>query len=110
MAATRFTLGQLTVAYEVKLIDCISNTPFDVSDIATVSMVFTKNDGTTFSKAAELVTDPDAMTEKLIQYRNNPPETSILDLLGSWTYQGAGVLNDGGTFRTSERKVFWVVP
>lgn len=107
---TRFTLNQLTIDYEVKLIDCISNTPFDVSDIATVSIVFTKYNGITFSKDATLITDPEVPADKLIQYRNNPPQLSILDLLGSWSYQGAGILNDGGNFRTSERKIFWVVP
>ena len=108
--ATSFTLGQLTVSYEVKLINCISDTPFDVSDIATVSIEFTKYDGTKFSKPATLVDDTENPPDKLIQYRNVPNETSILDLLGSWTYQGAGVLNDGGNFKTSERKIFWVVP
>lgn len=107
--ATSFTLGQLTTLWEVKLINCISNTPFDVSQISSVSIVFTKYDGTVFSKAATLVTDPQVPADKLIQYRNIPPETSILDLIGDWTYAGSGVLTDGGTFRTSEKKVFWVV-
>lgn len=108
--ATRFTLDQLTTTWEVKLINCVSDTPFDVSDIDTVSIVFTKPNGIIFSKDATLITDPQSPTEKLIQYRNIPPESSILDLIGSWTYAGAGVLNDGGNFRTSEKKVFWVVP
>ena len=107
--ATTFTLNQLTVPYEVKLINCISDTPFDVSQIDTVSIVFTKYDGTVFSKPATLITDPQVPADKLIQYRNLPPEESILDLIGSWTYAGAGVLTDGGSFRTSEKKVFWVV-
>lgn len=110
MTATKFTFGQLTTTWEVKLIDCISDTPFDISKIDTVSIVFTDNDGTVFSKDATLIPDPEAPTEKLIQYRNLPPEESILDLLGSWSYAGSGVLLDGGTFRTSETKVFWVVP
>lgn len=108
--ATSFTFGQLTTTWEVKLINCISDTPFDVSQIDTVSIVFTKNDGIVFSKDATLITDPQVPADKLIQYRNLPPELSILDLTGSWTYAGAGVLLDGGNFRTSEKKVFWVVP
>jgi len=109
--ATKFTLDQLTTTWEVKLIDCISDAAFDVSSIDTVSIVFTKNNGVKISKDAELVEDlPDNPGEFFIQYRNIPPEESILDLLGDWTYQGAGVLIDGSNFKTSERTIFWVDP
>lgn len=108
--ATKFTLGQLTTTWEVKLTDCISDTAFDTSQIDTVSIVFTKNNGIVFTKDATLITDPENPTEKLIQYRNIPPELSILDLIGNWSYAGAGVLINGGNFRSSEKKIFWVVP
>lgn len=106
---TNFTLGQLTTTWEVKLINCISDTPFNVDNIDTVAIAFKKSDGTKFSKDGDLIVDPENPTEKLIQYRNIPPEISILDLLGNWSYSGAGVLNDGGNFRTSQKKIFWVV-
>ena len=105
--ATRFTLNQLSTTWEVKLINCVSGTPFDPNKISTVSIVFTKSDGTKFSKAGTLEDDNGG---KKIQYRNIPSQISILDLLGSWSYAGAGVLTDGGNFRTSEIKIFWVVP
>ena len=108
--ALEFTLGQLTTTWEVKLTDCVSDEVRDTADIDTVSIVFTKHDGTKFTKTATLITDPDAPTEKLIQYRNIPPESSILDLIGDWSYAGSVVLIDTGSFRTSEKRVFWVVP
>ena len=104
-----FTQDQLTVTYEVKLINCSSNTPFNTSDIATVSVVFTKPDGTKLVKAATLVVDTQNPGQFFIQYRNIPPETSILDLLGGWSYAGAGTLIDGGSFVTNEKQIFWVV-
>lgn len=109
MMATEFNLGQLGVTFEVKLIDCISDTAFDTSQIDTVFIQFRKTDGTVFEKVADLVTDPEIPAEKLIQYRNIPPETSILDVMHGWEYAGGGVLTNGGTFRTSEKKLFWVV-
>ena len=108
--ALTFTLDQLTTTWEVKLTDCSSGQVRDTSDISSVGITFTKSDGTTFTKTGTLITDPSAPTEKLIQYRNIPPETSILDLLGEWEYAGFVVLTDTGSFRTSERQVFWVVP
>jgi len=108
--ALNFTLNQLTTTWEVKLTDCSSGQVRITTDISSVGITFTKVDGTTFTKTGTLIDDPQAPTEKLIQYRNIPPEASILDLLGSWTYAGFVVLTDTGTFRTSEKKVFWVVP
>ncbi len=104
-----FTQDQLTVTYEVKLTNCESGVVFNTSSIDTVSIVFTKNDGTKLEKEAELVADTENPGEFFIRYRNIPPDESILDLLGSWSYAGAGVLVDGGNFVTSEKKVFWVV-
>ncbi len=105
-----FTLNQLGTTWKVKLINCISDQVVTTANIATQSIVFTKNNGIKFSKVAELVADPENVGEFFIQYRNIPPEDSILDLLGDWTYQGAGVLIDGSNFRTSERRIFWVEP
>jgi len=94
----------------VKLINCISSQVVTTANIASQTIEFTKPNGTKFSKDATLVEDlPDNPGEFFIQYRNIPPEISILDLIGDWTYQGAGILIDGSNFRTSERTVFWVV-
>lgn len=82
----------------------------DTGNIASVSIVFTKPDGTKFSKDATLEVDTENPLEFFIQYRNIPTEESIFDLLGHWTYQGAGILTDDSNFTTSERTVFWVVP
>lgn len=103
-----FTLNQLGTTWKVKLINCLSSQVVSTANIDTVSIIFTKPDGTIFSKDAELVPDTENAGEFFIQYRNIPPEESILDLIGSWTYQGAGVLIDDSNFRTSERVIFWV--
>lgn len=87
----------------------MSNQVVTTANIDTVSIVFTKPNGVKFEKTATLEDDPENPTEKFIQYRNIPPTESILDLIGNWTYQGAGVLIDGSNFRTSERTIFWVV-
>lgn len=109
--AERFTLDQLGTTWKVKLIDCISDQVVSTANIDTVSIEFTKNDGVKISKDATLEEDlPDNPGEFFIQYRNIPPEVSILDLLGDWTYQGAGVLIDGSNFKTSERRIIWVDP
>ena len=105
-----FTLGQLTTTWEVKLTNCDSNTPFETSDIDKVSIVFTKPDGTKLVKAATLIPDTTNPGEFLIQYRNIPPEESILDdSTSSWSYAGAGVLMDGGSFVTNEKQIFMVI-
>jgi hypothetical protein len=103
------TLDQLGTTWKVKLIDCISDQVVTTTNIASQSIEFTKSDGTKISKPATLEEDTENSGEFFIQYRNIPPEESILDLIGSWTYQGAGILIDGSNFRTSERTVFWVV-
>jgi len=105
-----FTLDQLGTLFKVKLTNCISNQVVTTANIASQSILFTKPDGIKFTKAATLEDDLDNPPEKFIQYRNIPPEDSIFDLIGDWTYQGAGVLIDGSNFRTSERKIIWVEP
>ena len=103
------TLNQLGLSFKVKLTNCISNQVVTTGNITSQTIDFTKTDGTKFSKAATLEPDVANPGEFFIQYRNIPPESSILDLIGEWTYQGGGTLNDGSNFRTSERKIFWVV-
>ena len=108
MTCDRYSLDQLGVLFQVKLIDCLSDTPFDVSDVSAVSIVFYKPDGTRFEKPATLVEDPDNLSEFFIQYHNTTPEDSILDLRGAWEYAGAAVLSTSDNLQTSQRKVFWV--
>lgn len=111
-----FSLDQLGVRFTVKLIDCISDTLFDVSDVEPGStfIKFYKPDGSSFQKAAILIPDPENIDEFIIEYINGndgiPPETvSILDDNTShWEYAGGGVLTNGDNFQTSQRKVIWV--
>lgn len=97
------------IIFRVKLIDCIASIPFDIDQIIDQSIEFTRPDGSKFSKTATLLSDVDNPGTFFLQYRNIFPEESILDLIGSWTYQGAGILSDSSDFRTSERTIFWVV-
>ena len=108
--ALEYTVDQTGTTWEVKLTNCESGAVFETSDIDTVSIVFTKENGSTFSKDATLEADTENPGEFFIQYRNLGSEESILDLIGVWTYAGGGVLIDGSTFRTSEKQIFWVVP
>lgn len=109
MVCDQYSLDQLGVKFEVKLIDCESDTPFDTGDIVSQTIVFYKPDGTKFSKVATLVEDlPDNPGEFLIQYINTTPEESILDLIGSWEYAGAAILTTGDNLQSSQRKIFWV--
>lgn len=108
--ATQFTLDQLGIIFRVKLTDCISSTPVTTANISSQSIEFTRPDGSKFSKPATLLADVANPGEFFLQYRNIPPESSILNQIRDWTYQGAGILTDGSNFKTSERKIFWVVP
>lgn len=103
-----FTLLSGSVTFKVKLLNCETGGVFDINDVATQQIDFIKPDGTKFSKTGTLEEDTANPGEFFIQYRNIPPEDSILDLIGDWTYQGAGTLNNTSPFRTSEKKVFWV--
>ena len=108
--AVTFSLNQESGKWRVKIIGD-GGEPFDVNDIDTVSIVFYKPDGTRFVKPGELVEDlPDNPGEFFIQYINDPPEESILDLIGKWEYSGAGTLVvTEAFFETSQRAVFWVL-
>lgn len=108
--ALTFSLDQNGVLFRVKLIDCISDTPFDTDDVDTVSIIFYKHNGESFSKVAELKEDDTTAGEFYITYQNTFPEESILDLRGQWEYSGAAVLKTtSDNLQTSQRQVFWVV-
>lgn len=109
MTCNKYSLNQLGVLFQIKLIECTSGTPFDVDDIDTVSIIFYKPDGIRFEKPATLVEDlPDNSGEFFIQYHNTTDEESIFDLIGSWEFAGAAVLTNGDNLEANVRTVFWV--
>ena len=94
----------------VKLVDCQADQPFDLADVVDQFIIFTKTDGTTFEKQGTLVEDlPDNPGQFNIQYINNLPETSILDLIGLWKYTGKVKLNTNDLAEASTKIIFWVV-
>jgi len=104
--ATVFALNHLGAKFQVKLVDCVSDTNIDTTNVTEQFIVFYKPDGTRFEKIATL---EDESGDKFITYINTAPETeSILDLIGNWEYAGKVKLNTGDEFSTSERFVFWV--
>jgi len=107
--ATTFALNHFGAQFQVKLLDCISDTDFDIVDVAEQFIVFYKPDGTRFEKTATLVENPPSSANFFITYTNTDPETeSILDLVANWEYAGKVKLNNNDEFQTSERFVFWV--
>ncbi len=108
--ANQFALNFLGVEWEIKLLDCVDKTNFNVTDVSDQQIVFYKPDGTQLIKQALLVEDPDNAEIKYIKYRNTAPETkSILDLLGKWEFAGMVQLLSNDSFQTSQRSIFWVV-
>ena len=106
--ATIFALDHLGAKFQVKLIDCIDDSNFNVLDVAEQFIVFRKPDGTKFEKTATLVEEPADSDDFFITYTNTDPETSILDLRGNWEYSGKVKLNNNDSFETSQASVFWV--
>lgn len=106
--AVIFSKDQMGVQFNVKLIDCITDTSFNLDDVEGQSIIFYKPDGTRFSKDAILTPDPNEPDDTLVQYTNTSPEASILDLLGKWEYSAEAVMTTGDMFESQERSVFWV--
>ena len=102
-------LDQLGVKFKVKVLDCVSDTPFDEADIIDEFIVFYKPDGTRFVKQAILIADTLNPGTSFVQYQNTSPEVSILDLRGSWEFAAEITLTSTDTAQTSQRQVFWVV-
>lgn len=108
--AIEFSLNQEGVTWRVKLTDCITKTPFSLTDVIDQFISFYKPDGTRIQKQGALVEDlPDNPGEFFIEYTNTSPEESILDLLDFWEYAGVAELVTTDEFQTSQRQVFWVV-
>ena len=104
--AVIFALNHLGAKFQVKLTDCIDDSDLDVSSVAEQSIIFTKPDGTKIEKVATLEVEG---SDNLITYINTDPEvTSILDLIGNWSYSGKVKLNNNDEFSTSESFIFWV--
>ena len=96
--------------FQVKIIDCQSNQPFDLIDVEDQFIVFYKPDGTRFEKQGTIVVDllnnPD---DFFIEYSNSLPEESIVDQRGSWGYTGKVKLITNDEAEASTRILFWVV-
>ena len=103
-----FSKNQLGVEYNVKLVDCIDDSTFNVENIIDQKMVFYKPDGTNFTKQATLVPDPDEPSDTLIQYFNTFPEESILDQIGNWRNAVFVKLNNSDTWQTVQTNIFKV--
>lgn len=102
-------LDQLGVKFKVKVLDCVSDTPFDENDIIDQFIVFYKPNGIRLVIPAVLIADPLNPGTSFVQYQNTTPEESILDLIGSWEYAAEITLTSTDTAQTSQRQVFWVV-
>lgn len=102
-------LDQLGVKFKVKVLDCVTDTPFDENDIIDQRIVFYKPNGLRFEKQADLVADTLNPGTSFVQYQNTTPEASILDLIGSWEFAAEITLISTDIAQTSQRQVFWVL-
>ena len=100
-----FRLDDLGITWRVKLVDCKLDMDFDVSDVEDQFIIFIKPDGTRLEEQAILVEDPISSGIFYIQFSN--VTTSILDLVGNWSYAGKVILDSGSIF-TSSSVIFWV--
>lgn len=104
--ATIFALNHLGAKFQVKLTDCVDDVDLDVSSVIQQSIIFTKPNGTKIEKVATL---EEESGEFFITYINTDPDvTSILDLIGNWSYQGKVKLSNDDEFSTSQKFIFWV--
>ena len=93
-----------------KIIDCQAVQSFNLTDVVNQFIVFYKSDGTRFEKQGIIIEDlPDNPGEFFIQYVNDLPEESILNLRGNWGYSGKVKLNTGDLAEASTQIIFWVV-
>jgi len=107
--ATIFALDHLGAQFQVKLLDCITDTDFNTATVTDQFIIFYKPDGTSFEKTALLIENPIDSGVFFITYTNTTPETiSILDLVGKWEFVAKVKLNNDDEFETSARFVFWV--
>lgn len=108
--ARMIKLGNNGGRFLAKIIDCQAVQPFNLTDVVDQFIVFYKSDGTRFEKQGIIIEDlPDNPGEFFIQYVNDLPEESILDLRGKWEYTGKVELNTGDFAEASTTIVFWVV-
>ena len=93
-----------------KIIDCQASQPFNLDDVVNQFIVFYKPNGIVFEKQGTIIEDlPNNPGQFFIQYVNDLPEKSILDLRNSWEYTGKVELDTGDFAEASTRIVFWVV-
>jgi len=100
-----FTLGQEEIKIQVKVTDCVTDTPFDVSDIIDQKIIFYRL-GIRQDKQADLVEDTENPGEFFVQFQGDMP--SFLDVRGSWEYAAEIKLDNNAIVQTSQRVVFWV--
>ncbi len=101
-----FSLNQEEIRIQVKVTDCVSDDPFDVSEIEDQKIIFYKPDGLRLEKQGDLVEDAENPGEFFIQFQGEIP--SFLDLIGSWEYSGEIELSSTAIAETTQRQVFWV--
>jgi len=101
-----FTLGQEEIKIQIKITDCVTDIPFDVSDIIDQKIIFYKPNGLRLDKQASLVEDTENPGEFFVQFQGEIP--SFLDLVGSWQYAAEIKLVNNAKVQTSQRVVFWV--
>lgn len=83
--------NQLGVDFKATLYNA-DKTVFDLTNKTTISCIFKRPGGTTITKTGLL--DGAATLGKVI-YSNETPETSILDIEGTWYYKFDITLSDG---------------
>lgn len=104
-----FALNFLGAEWEVKLVDCMNDMNFDISDVIDQQIIFYKPDGTRLEKQAQLIEDPNDPNNHFITFVNTAPDTkSILDLVGKWEFSGMVQLSSNDSFQASQRSIFWV--
>ena len=99
--ATRIALNQEGVLFQVKVIDCVTDSTIDTNSFQSQRIVFYKPDGIRFEKDA-------VIDGEFIQFQQPAGEESILDLIGSWQYSGEVTLQNTNVVETSQRFNFWV--
>ncbi len=99
--ATRIALNQEGVLFQVKVIDCVTDSTIDTNSFQSQRIVFYKPDGTRFEEDA-------VINGEFIEFQQPSGEDSILDLIGSWQYSAEVTLQNTNVVETSQRFNFWV--
>jgi len=104
---TNFSLGQEEIRVQVKVTDCISGDPFDVSDIIDQKIIFYKPNGLRLVKQADLVVDTENPGEFFIQFQGEIP-SFLDDKTSNWEYSAEIQLVNNAIAETTQRTIIWV--